>query len=66
MQYYPEIRAFFKAKARGKPIKVARPLVALEPARIVYCALTRQQEFQRHLQPQTGVTRLIGKLGVVP
>ena len=45
VQYYPEIRAFFKAKARKKPIRIARTLVALELARIVYQVLTKQEEF---------------------
>ena len=45
VQYYPEIRAFFKAKARRKPVKVARTLVALELARIVYHVLTMQEDF---------------------
>ncbi len=45
MQYYPEIRAFFKAKARKKPIRIARTLVALELARIVYQVLTKQADF---------------------
>jgi transposase len=45
VQYYPEIRAFFKAKARKKPIRIARTLVALELARIVYQVLTEQEEF---------------------
>lgn len=35
VQYNPEIRAFLKAKARRKPIRIARTLVALELARIV-------------------------------
>ncbi|MGH7615381.1 MAG: transposase, partial [Gemmatimonadales bacterium] len=35
VQYYPEIRACFKAQARRKPIRIARTLVALELARIV-------------------------------
>jgi len=39
VQYFPEIRAFFKAKARKKPIRIARTLVALELARIVYHVL---------------------------
>ncbi len=30
VQYYPEIRAFFQAKARRKPIRIARTLVALD------------------------------------
>ncbi len=45
VQYYPEIRAFFKAKARRKPIRIARTLVALELARIVYHVLTKQEDF---------------------
>jgi transposase len=45
VQYYPEIRAFFKAKARRKPIRIARTLVALEVARIVYHVLSRQEDF---------------------
>ena len=45
LQYYPEIRAFFKAKARKKPIRIARTLVALEIARIVYQVLSTQEEF---------------------
>ena len=45
VQYYPEIRAFFKAKARRKPIRIARTLVALELARIVYQVLTKQEDF---------------------
>jgi len=45
VQYYPEIRAFFKAKARRKPLRIARTLVALELARIVYHVLTTQEAF---------------------
>ena len=45
VQYYPEIRAFFKAKARRKPIRIARTLVALELARIVYQVLAKQEAF---------------------
>ncbi len=45
VQYNPEIRAFFKAKARKKPIRVARTLVALELARIVYHVLTNNEDF---------------------
>jgi transposase len=45
VQYYPEIRAFFKAKRRKKPIRIARTLVALELARIVYHVLATQEEF---------------------
>jgi transposase len=45
VQYNPEIRAFFKAKARKKPIRIARTLVALELARIVYEVLRKQEDF---------------------
>ena len=45
VQYYPEIRAYFKAKARRKPIRIARTLVALELARIVYHVLAKQEAF---------------------
>jgi len=45
VQYYSEIRAFFQAKARRKPIRIARTLVALELARIVYQVLATQEAF---------------------
>ncbi len=45
MQYYPEVRAFYRAKRRKKPERIARTLVALEIARIVYHVLSRQQVF---------------------
>ena len=45
VQYYPEIRAFYKTKARRKPVKIARTLVALEIARIVYHVLTNKDDF---------------------
>jgi transposase len=45
VQYYPEIRAFYRAKARKKPVKIARTLVALELARIVYQVLTTGASF---------------------
>ena len=45
IQYYPEIRAFYRAKLRRKPVKIARTLVALELARIVYYVLTKQEAF---------------------
>jgi len=45
VQYSPEIRAFFKAKARKKPIRVARTLVGLELARLVYHVLATQEPF---------------------
>ena len=45
VQYYPEIRAFYKAKTRRKPIKIARTLVGLEIARIVYQVLKTEEDF---------------------
>ena len=45
VQYYPEIRAFYKAKARRKPVKIARTLVGLEIARIVYHVLANKEDF---------------------
>jgi len=45
IQYYPEIRAFYRAKRRKKPERIARTLVALEIARIVYHVLSRQEDF---------------------
>ena len=52
VQYHPEIRAFFKAKARKKPIRIARTLVALELARIVYHVLTKQEDFNGKFKNQ--------------
>jgi transposase len=45
IQYYPEIRAFYRALARRKPPIVARAVVAKELARIVYYVLTKQEAF---------------------
>ena len=45
VQYYPEIRAFYRAKLRRKPIKIARTIVALEIARIVYQVLKSREDF---------------------
>lgn len=52
VQYHPEIRAFFKTKARKKPIRIARTLVALELARIVYHVLTKQEDFNGQFKNQ--------------
>jgi transposase len=52
VQYYPEIRAFFKAKARRKPLRIARTLVALELARIVYHVLTTKAPFNGRFKNQ--------------
>ena len=53
VQYYPEIRAFYKAKARKKPIKIARTLVALALARIVYQVLRTPQDFNGRFKNRT-------------
>lgn len=45
IQYYPEIRAFYRTLVRRKPPVVARAVVAKELARIVYYVLTRQEDF---------------------
>lgn len=45
IQYYPEIRAFYRALARRKPPIVARAVVAKELARIVYYVLAKQEAF---------------------
>ena len=61
VQYYPEIRAFYRALARRKPVRIARTRVALELARIVYHVLHTQTDFngcfkgtplRRRKQPQ--------------
>lgn len=45
IQYYPEIKAFYKAKVRRKPVRIARTLVSLEIARIVYQVLKNRKDF---------------------
>lgn len=45
VQYYPVIRAFYKAKARRKHVQIARTLVAIEIARIVYHVLANKEDF---------------------
>jgi transposase len=45
VQYYPEVRAFYRAKKRKKPDRIARTLVALEIARIVYHVLNKREDF---------------------
>jgi transposase len=61
VQYHPEIRAFLKAKARKKPIRIARTLVALELARIVYHVLTKQEEFNGRFKNQPLSHRTLAK-----
>ena len=45
VQYYPEIKTFYKAKLRRKPQRIARTIVSLEIARIVYQVLKNKEEF---------------------
>lgn len=45
VQYYPEIRAWYRSKKRKKPEAVARTLVAKEIARIAYHVLKKQEDF---------------------
>jgi len=45
VQYYPEVRAWYRRKKRRKPDPVARALVAKEIARIVYHVLRKQEDF---------------------
>lgn len=45
VQYYPEIKTFYKAKVRRKPVRIARTLVSLEIARIAYQVLKNKEEF---------------------
>jgi transposase len=52
IQYYPEIKAFYKAKLRRKPIRIARTLVGLEIARIVYQVLKNKENFNGRFKNQ--------------
>jgi hypothetical protein len=52
IQYYPEIKAFYKAKLRRKPVRIARTLVSLEIARIVYQVLQSHEEFNGRFKNQ--------------
>lgn len=45
IQYYPEVKAWYKTKRRKKPEAVARALVAKEIARIVYHVLRKEEDF---------------------
>lgn len=45
IQYYPEVRDWYRSKRRKKPEAVARALVAKEVARIVYHVLRKQEDF---------------------
>jgi len=52
VQYYPEIKTFYKAKLRRKPQRIARTLVSLEIARIVYHVLKTREDFNGHFKKQ--------------
>jgi len=52
VQYYPEIKAFYKAKLRRKPERIARTLVSLEIARIVYQVLKTRKDFNGRFKNQ--------------
>ncbi|MEM1041985.1 MAG: IS110 family transposase [Bacteroidota bacterium] len=45
VQYYPEVREWYRRKRRKKPGPVARALVAKELARIAYHVLRKQEDF---------------------
>ena len=45
IQYYPEVRDWYRSKKRKKPEAIARALVAKEIARIVYHVLRKQEDF---------------------
>lgn len=45
IQYYPEVREWYRRKKRKKPDPVARALVAKEIARIVYHILRKGEDF---------------------
>ncbi len=45
IQYYPEIKMFYRKQRRRKPVIVARAIVAAELGRIVYQVLTKQEDF---------------------
>ena len=45
IQYYPEVRDWYRKKKRKKHEQVARALVAKEIARIVYHVLRKQEDF---------------------
>lgn len=52
IQYYPEIRTWYRRLARRKNPKVARTLVAKELARIVYHVLTTGADFNGQFKGQ--------------
>lgn len=45
VQYYKEIRQFYNSKSRRKHVNIAKALVALELAKIVFQVLTNKKDF---------------------
>lgn len=52
IQYYGEVKAFYRKKKRKKPEAVARAIVAKEIARIVYHVLKKKQDFNGRFKGQ--------------
>jgi transposase len=52
IQYYPEIRDWYRQKKRRKGQAIARTLVAKEIARIVYAVLSKQEDFNGRFKGQ--------------
>lgn len=46
VQYYPEIRTWYRKKKRKKPDAIARTLVSKEIARLVYHVLSKQENLE--------------------
>jgi transposase len=53
IQYYPEVRDWYKQKKRRKGEAIARALVAKELARIVYAVLSKQEDFNGRFKGHT-------------
>ena len=53
IQYYPEVREWYRRKKRKKPDPVARALVAKELARIVYHVLRKREDFNGRFKGAT-------------
>ena len=51
-RYYPEIKAFYRRKARQKNPAIARTLVQKEIARAVYVVLSEQVDFNHTFKGQ--------------
>jgi transposase len=50
VQYYKEIKQFYNAKARKKHVNIAKNLVALELAKIVFQVLTHKKDFDNRFK----------------